>query len=203
MRKRVNFVLLPTTLILIALSSAGCFWKKKGPAAASETAAVSGPVDSTAPGVAAPTEVSTPRKRSFLDRVLHPFDRSPEVKQVRGLEFTVLVDDPSPSLSEKRQVQVTVRAANREKNMVNLTFTSSQRIEILARSPEGKIIFTWSEDRAFNAEYGVITINPGERIEYSESVPTRDMAVGRTYTIEAAMVGQTGMSGTATVTPRP
>lgn len=203
MRKRVNFALFPIALALVALSCAGCFWKKKGPAAASETAAVSGPVDPTAPGVAAPTDVPPSKKRSFLDRVLHPFDKSPQVKQVRGLEFSVLVDDPSPSLSEKRQVLVTVRVANREKNMVNLTFTSSQRIEILARSPEGKIIFTWSEDHAFNPEYGVITINPGERIEYSESVPTRDMVAGRTYTIEGAMVGQVGLSGTAVVTPRP
>jgi Intracellular proteinase inhibitor len=206
MRNRVIFALLPLVIFTFAFGLSGCFFgKKKEPA----PAAVTGPADPTAPGVAAaPAPPAQPKKRGVIDRILNPFYREPKdpsstVSYVRGVEFTVLVDDPTPSLAEKRQVQVTVRAVNHEKSMVNLTFTSTQRIEIIARAPEGKIISTWSEDRKFDPVYNVITINPGERIEYSEAVPTRDMAAGRTYTIEASMIGQVGLSGTATVMPRP
>jgi len=94
--------------------------------------------------------------------------------------------DPSPvKLSEVRQLKVTLRVANAQKKMVQLEFPTTQRIEVLVKDKVGKMVEQWSEDRTFASEPGMVSINPGEHLEYSATVSTRDMVAGQTYTVEA------------------
>ena len=103
----------------------------------------------------------------------------------RGLEIGLKVDPPMVKVGDVKQVKVTVTLINRGKKIVQLDFPTSQRIEVLVKSKEGKTLEQWSEDQAFNNEPTLVAVNPGERLEYPVSVATRDMVVGETYTVEA------------------
>jgi len=94
---------------------------------------------------------------------------------------------PAPvKLSENRQVTVIVSLFNRSKKFVHLNFPTSQRIEILVRDASGKVVNTWSEDQSFTNDPAAVTVNPGERLEYTASVATREMTAGQPYVIEAS-----------------
>ena len=103
----------------------------------------------------------------------------------KGLDIGLQVDPPQVRVGEVKQLKVTVTLINRGKKLVQLNFPSSQRIEVLVKTKDGKQIEQWSEDQAFNAEPAMVTINPDERLEYMVNVATRDMVVGQTYTVEA------------------
>jgi hypothetical protein len=94
---------------------------------------------------------------------------------------------PTPlKLSENRTVNVTVTLFNRSKKFVHFDFPTSQRIEVLVRDGAGKVVNTWSEDQSFTKDPATITVNPGERLEYTASVATREMTAGQPYVIEAS-----------------
>jgi hypothetical protein len=94
--------------------------------------------------------------------------------------------DPQPlSLSEVRLIKVTLQVANATKKLIQLEFPTTQRIEVIIRNPVGKLVEQWSEDRTFANEPGMVSINPGERLEYTVNLSTRDMVAGETYTVEA------------------
>jgi Intracellular proteinase inhibitor len=110
------------------------------------------------------------------------------VRTVR-VEDLVLKLELSPlplKLSDARMLKVTLGVTNRSRgNYVHLEFPTTQRIEVLIRDEEGKTVTRWSEDQAFSNEPSMLTINPGERIEYNVSISTRDLRPGRSYTVEA------------------
>lgn len=89
-------------------------------------------------------------------------------------------------LSQDREIRVTVSLYNRSKKYVDLNFPTSQRIEILVRDALGKVVNTWSEDQSFTNDPAAMTVNPGERLEYTALVATREMSAGRPYAIEAS-----------------
>ncbi|HEX8371812.1 MAG TPA: BsuPI-related putative proteinase inhibitor [Chthoniobacterales bacterium] len=159
------------------------------------------------PAPASPTETAfTPApKRSLASRILRPFarDGAASAPRKRGLQVTVQPDSATPSLRAISQLGVRVLVTNYTKNLVSLTFPTSQRIEIIGRTADGKIFHTYSTDRSFTQEVSVLTINPGEHLEYVATVPTRSMVAGNTYLISASIVGHTGMEGTASITPIP
>ncbi len=94
--------------------------------------------------------------------------------------------EPQPlKLTDARQMKVTVTVANKSTKMVQLEFPTTQRIEVLVRNAGGKLVEQWSEDRTFANEPGIRAINPGERLEYSVTLSTRDLVAGQTYTVEA------------------
>jgi len=103
----------------------------------------------------------------------------------KGLEIGLQADPAQIKVSEVKQIKVAVTLANRGSKIAQLEFPTSQRIEVLVKSKEGKTIEQWSEDQAFNNEPTMVTINPNERLEYSVSVSTRDMVPDQTYTVEA------------------
>lgn len=103
----------------------------------------------------------------------------------KGLEIGLQADPAEIKVSEVKQIKVAVTLANRSSKIAQLEFPTSQRIEVLVKSKEGKTIEQWSEDQAFNNEPTMVTINPNERLEYSVSVSTRDMVPDQTYTVEA------------------
>ncbi len=129
-------------------------------------------------------------KPSLWNRLLHPFGPSkPKEPKVRGTNFKQLEMamqiEPNPvKLGDNRQIKVTLTLANHSGKLVQLEFPTSQRIEVLINSKTGQRIEQWSEDQAFNNEPTLVTINPGERLEYSVNVSTRDLVAGETYSVE-------------------
>ena len=93
----------------------------------------------------------------------------------KRLELTMSVEPLPLDLGETRQLKVTLRLANKSKRLVQLDFPTTQRIEVLVRNRNGKLVEQWSEDQAFNNEPTLVAINPGERLEYSANIATRDM----------------------------
>lgn len=144
-------------------------------------------------------------KRSLVSRIINPFggDGTPSAPRKSGLQVTVEPDNAAPSLRATGQLGVRISINNYTKTMVALTFPTSQRIEITGRNVEGKIFYSYSTDRNFTQEVSILTINPGERVEYSEAIPTRSMTAGNTYLINASIVGQVGLEGSASITPTP
>ena len=140
----------------------------------------------------AAAEEKTPAtpKPSILKRWMKTFGMSKENRNTtatgfKGLEIGLLADPAEIKVAESKQIKVTVTLANRGKKIAELEFPTSQRIEVLVKSKEGKTIEQWSEDQAFNNEPSIVTINPNERLEYTVSVATRDMVPDQTYTVEA------------------
>jgi len=136
----------------------------------------------------APT--STPaRKRSWLSRVLHPF--SPEVvpqykdPRLRGLALDLQITPQTVKLSEVRQLGVKVTLANLSKRPAPLDFPTNQRIEIYLMDSAGNILAKWSDNHAIIEKPATILINPQERIEYSETIATRELTPNKVFIAEA------------------
>jgi len=107
------------------------------------------------------------------------------------------------SLQDRRDLETTYSVKNNTGKMVRLTFPSSQRIEIQTRDANGNVVDKWSDDRAFKPQDGIVIINPKERIEYVEPVPTREMKAGESYSIQTDVVGYPDYTATQVVTPTP
>jgi hypothetical protein len=118
-----------------------------------------------------------------------------------GSGSKLTVEPAQFSLDDRREITVTFRVENKTSKLLKLDFPTSQRIEILVRDSNGKVIDKWSDDRAFLDVSGVVMINPDENIEYEEKVSTRDMQPGTTYTIEASLANNPEFTKTATITP--
>ncbi len=103
----------------------------------------------------------------------------------KNLTLTLTLDPMPLKLSEVRQLKTTLALINTGGRLRQLEFPSTQRIEVLVRNSSGKLLEQWSEDQAFSSEPTVVAVNPNERLEYSVSVSTRDMAPGERYTVEA------------------
>jgi len=135
----------------------------------------------------APT--STPsRRRGWLSRILHPF--SPEVipqykdPRLRGLALDLQISPQTVKLSEIRQLGVKATLANLSKRPVGLDFPTNQRIEIYLMDSAGAILAKWSDNHAIAEKPGTILINPQERIEYSETIATRELTPNKVFIAE-------------------
>jgi len=150
------------------------------------------------------TPEATP-KPGMITRFFNMFHHSPGPEKVstHGRKFALALDiSPQPlKLSETRQMKVTLVLTNKSANFVHLEFPTTQRIEILVRDKEGKLVTQWSEDQSFTNEPSYIAINPGERVEYSESVPTREMVAGQKYTVEGFFPNYDDLKTSKTVVP--
>jgi hypothetical protein len=135
------------------------------------------------------TPTSTPaRKRGWLSRILHPF--SPEVvpqykdPRLRGLALDLQITPQTVKLSEVRQLGVKATLANLSKRPVGLDFPTNQRIEIYLKDSTGEILAKWSDNHAITEKPGTILINPQERIEYSETIATRELTPNKVFIAE-------------------
>ena len=149
-------------------------------------------------------------KPGLMHRLLHPFGGSPAAPaaapkkkdaSLKGLDLNLTLEPAAPKLSETRAIKVTVTLANKAKKLIQLEFPTTQRIEVLVKNKAGKRVVQWSEDQAFTAEPTLVAINPGERLEYSANVPTRDLAAGETYTLEAFFPNYETLRKTRDLTP--
>jgi hypothetical protein len=114
----------------------------------------------------------------------------------------LVVDPANFSLQDRREVNVTYTIRNNTKNISRLEYPTTQRIEILTYDPKGVVVDRWSDDRAFVPEEGIVVINPKERIEYQEKVPTREMKSGESYRIETFTTGTEKFKSEQVVTPQ-
>ena len=131
-------------------------------------------------------------KRGFFGRVFHPFGSSekiPEYKdrRIRGLVLSVELPSQPVKLSETRQLPVHVLLTNRGERAVQLLFPSEQRIEILLHDSTGRVVTRWSDNRAFDDKPATLLINPGEHVEYSETIATRELTPGKVFTVEVTV----------------
>jgi len=151
-----------------------------------------------------------PPQPGMMHRLLHPFGggtAAPEpasktkAVNLKGLEMSVAVEPASLKLSETHAVKVIVTLANKGKKLIQLDFPTTQRIEVLVKNKAGKRVVQWSEDQSFTSEPTLVAINPGERLEYSANVSTRDLAAGETYIIEAFFPNFDALRKTRELTP--
>lgn len=124
-------------------------------------------------------------------------------KEWKKLVPTVLIDPMPLKLSDVRTVTVTLQLANKGKQLAQLDFPTTQRIEVLVKDSTGKLVERWSEDQAFENEPTVVTINPAERLEYTAKVATRDLKAGELYTIEGFFPNYEQLRASKQVTPVP
>jgi hypothetical protein len=118
------------------------------------------------------------------------------------LELSV-VCSPSPLfLKQAPRLTVLVKVFNSGKRTQLLEFSSSQRADAVLRNSSGQIVGRASADSSVYADAGLVTVNPGERLEYALSLPTSGMAAGKVYTLECALVGQQGLVSKIQITPR-
>jgi hypothetical protein len=135
------------------------------------------------------TPTATPtRKRGWLSRILHPFSPNvvPQYKdpRLRGLALDLQISPQTVKLSEVRQLSVKVTLANLSKRPVALDFPTSQRIEIYLMNSGGEILTKWSENHAIAEKPGTILINPSERLEYNETISTRELTPNKVFIAE-------------------
>lgn len=113
-----------------------------------------------------------------------------------------LTIEPSTfSLADRREVEGAYTLRNNTGKLIRLDYSTSQRVDLLTKDASGQVINRWSDDRAFKPQDGIVIINPKERIEYREKVPTRDMKAGQTYTIQAEVIGYPDYTAAQQVTP--
>lgn len=122
--------------------------------------------------------------------------REPELKP------SVRLDPADFTLADRRDVRVLFSVKNTTRRAQRLEFPTTQRLEVSVAAPDGKRIFLWSEDRLFDSRASTVVVNPGERIEYEASVPTRDMEAGLSYTAEVGLVGYPEVAATVEIRPR-
>src|SRR5215472_9457767 len=135
------------------------------------------------------TPTPTPaRKRGWLGRILHPFSPNvvPQYKdqRLRGLALDLQITPQTVKLSEVRQLSVKVTLANLSKRPVALDFPTSQRIEIYLMNSAGDVLTKWSENHAIAEKPSTILINPSERIEYNETISTRELTPNKVFIAE-------------------
>ena len=128
------------------------------------------------------------RRRGWLGRLLHPFspDAVPQYKdaRLRGLTVDLQITPQTVKLSEVRQLGIKLTLANISKRPATLDFPTNQRIEIYLTSSEGNILTKWSDNHAIAEKPATILINSQERIEYNETIATRDLAPNKVFIAE-------------------
>ena len=134
-----------------------------------------------------PTPTPT-RKRGWLGRMLHPFSPNivPQYKDPRlyGLALDLQISPQTVKLSEVRQLNVKLTLANLSKRPVTLDFHTTQRIEIYLTNSAGDVLTKWSENHAITEKAATVLINPNERIEYNETISTRELTPNKVFIAE-------------------
>ena len=92
--------------------------------------------------------------------------------------------DPFPlRLSDTRRMEAKIRLENSSPRFIRLDFPTTQRFDALVRDGAGNVVAQWSEDQAFEALAGFVSINPGEHVEYRAVLSTRDLQPGGHYSL--------------------
>ncbi len=132
-----------------------------------------------------------------------PFDAktSPRQSNLKGLELAIGVEPQNVDLSETKRLKVHIVLRNEGKRTRALKFSSSQHIEMMIRDESGRVVTRWSEDYVFNPVLTTQTVNPDERIEWKETISTRELEPGRQYTLDVAIVGYSALQVSKPLSP--
>lgn len=136
-----------------------------------------------------PVTTTTMQKRGWFGRILHPFSSSeilPKYKdpKLRGLILELQVTPQPIRLSEVRQLGIKATLTNQAKHAITLDFPTDQRIEIYLMTSAQDVLTKWSENHAFNEKPGIVLINPGEHVEYKETISTRELTPNKVFIVE-------------------
>jgi hypothetical protein len=123
------------------------------------------------------------------------------VTRTKNMQVTMTLSPLPVKLSDNRQLNVQIRLANLSKKFLQLEFPTTQRIEILVHDENGKLVTQWSEERSFEPQVGVVGINPGEHLEYSTAISTRDMKAGQKYKVTGFFPNFDEFKAEQTITP--
>jgi len=77
------------------------------------------------------------------------------------------IKDPQPN----DQIIVKFTLTNGSEKGSTLYFPTAQRCEAVIRDPDGKVIYTWSEDFDYAPDAGYSYVNAGERLNYQLTIP--------------------------------
>jgi hypothetical protein len=104
--------------------------------------------------------------------------------RLRGLALDLQLTPQTVKLSEVRQLSVKVTLANLSKRPMTLDFPTNQRIEIYLMDSAGEILAKWSDNHAITEKPATILINPQERVEYNETIATRELTPNKVFVAE-------------------
>jgi hypothetical protein len=77
--------------------------------------------------------------------------------------------------------------ANLSKRPVALDFPTNQRIEIYLMDSAGNVLTKWSDNHAIVERPVTILINPQERVEYNETIATRELTPNKVFIAEVIL----------------
>ena len=144
--------------------------------------------------------------QSTKDLVASPFSKKKPAKTAvtdyRKMETAIHIKPDTVRLATTRAIEATVQITNKAERALQLTFPTSQHIEIVVKTENGKVIQRWSEDQRIERESSFVAVNPGERLEYVASISTRNMVAGKTYVIEASVPGYDAIFARKIVVPQ-
>ena len=174
----------------VALRAQDTLFPTSLPTPTPSEAAVASPAGTAgAVSTPAPMTTTTMKKRSFFSRMMHPFSSSEVLpkyanRKLNGLILNLEVSPQPVRLSEVRQLEVKVNVSNLGDHLVTLEFPTDQRIEVQLINSGDTVLTKWSENHAIKETPGTVLVNPGEHIEYKESIATRDLTPGRVFIAE-------------------
>jgi hypothetical protein len=113
----------------------------------------------------------------------------------------VIVSPDPIKLSDTRSLEVRIQLINRVKKTVNLVFNDGREYDFVLRDSNGKKLVQWSDDQPANPNPGYVIVNPKERSEFVGTISTRDMVAGRSYVLEAMIVGYDKMHMSVNLEP--
>ncbi len=106
-----------------------------------------------------------------------------------GLEMRVQLNPDVVRISQVHSIEAHLLLINRTRKTVNLRFNDSRHFDFILRDASGKRLVQWSDDQPVTQNPGYVIINPQERAEFIGALSTRDLVAGRTYQLEAFVVG--------------
>lgn len=81
-------------------------------------------------------------------------------------------------------MDVKLTLTNKSKRPITLEFPDSQRIEIILRNSADTVLTTWSDNHAFAQNASTVLINPQERVQYAETIATRELMPNKVFIAE-------------------
>lgn len=222
--KRVVLLLMATGLPLLAQET-----KPKAASVDAATAFAISPPDENSPFFLSPANAGATRNVDYAGRdpddTIADYPKSKDspdsalsqIKQFFGGMFSSVnlgpirrsapttqklsVEPENFPLQDRRELNVTYTIRNNTKQISRLEYPTTQRIDILTYDSKGAVIDRWSDDRAFQPEEGIVVINPHERIEYQEKIPTREMKAGESYRVQMLTTSTEKFETEKVVTP--
>lgn len=199
----MRVLILPTVLLLLSLAFVRAETPAKEPSERGVWPSLKRTWTATVDGAQTAAKATTSAVQSASHSVVGVFlPGEPKAGKKLPLELQV-VCSPSPLfLKGTKNLSVLIKVHNSSKRSQLLEFPSAQRADAVLRDASGKIVGRAFTNVSLKADSSLVTVNPGERLEYSLSLPTDGMQEGKRYTLECALVGQEGLTARLQITAK-